>query len=254
MKKFSVSSENTILNNNYDSSPLLDLRTLKSIQLNFYKELTDSMNGKKTSLPFILHSISSTPIVKDNEAFQIMIIGGSVFKKAMAKSQSGKIYLLNKEQNNLPLLRTMDDFIKVIEQNLDPETQTVAINFAYPLKPVFENNRLDGVLLYGTKEHRFTGLTGKRVGETLTDYFWKEKKRKIAITVANDTVCLLLSGLGQMPWENLACGIVGTGVNFAFFIDSKRLVNLESANFDKFPVSDEAVYLDKQFSKRFSII
>ena len=217
---------------------------LKSIQLDFYKELEDSSSGKKTSLPFILHSLSSASQVSENETFQIMVIGGSVFKQAIGKKEKTRISFSNKKQEELPNLRTKEDFIYLVERNLNPYTRVVTLNFAYPLSPVFDEGRLDGVLLSGSKEHTFRGLVGERVGKQLEEYFYKKYKRKILFTVANDTVCLLLSGLNRASWEKLACGIVGTGINFAYFLGPHDLVNLESANFDKFPISPETREID----------
>ncbi len=223
---------------------ILQNSTLKSIQLDFYKELEDSYAGKKTSLPFILHSLSSTPLVAENETFQVMVIGGSVFKQAIGRKKKDGVSFSEKKQEELPVLRTKEDFISLVERNLDPHARVITLNFAYPLGPVFDCGRLDGVLLSGTKEHSFEGLVGERVGQQLEEYFYKKYKRKILFTVANDTVCLLLSGLSKASWEKLACGIVGTGINFAYFLGPHDLVNLESANFNKFPISPEARAID----------
>lgn len=226
--------------------PMLDF---KSIQVDFCRELEGSAAGKKTSLPFILHSLSPTPLVSDNEEFQIMVIGGSVFKKAIGKKKDGEILFSKRGKSELKIIKTKEDFVRLVEENLDPDVSVVAINFAYPLTPVSDRGRLDGILLSGTKEHTFTGLIGERVGEQLEKYFYKKHKRKIVFTVANDTVCLLLSGLSKVSWDELACGIVGTGVNFAYFLGRDKLVNLESANFDKFPMSDEGREIDARSTK-----
>jgi hexokinase len=228
---------------------ILHRAVLKSVQLDFYKELRTSFSGKKTSLPFIINSLPSTPQVSENETFQVMVIGGSVFKKAIGKKGKTRISFSKKEQEELPVMRTKENFISLVERNLDPHTSVVALNFAYPLSPVNDRGKLDGVLISGTKEHAFEGLVGECVGQQLEEYFYKKYKRKILFTVANDTVCLLLSGLSNASWEKLACGIVGTGVNFAYFLGPREIVNLESANFDKFPISPEALEVDLNSTK-----
>ncbi|MDZ4209999.1 MAG: hypothetical protein U1C56_02360, partial [Candidatus Curtissbacteria bacterium] len=43
---------------------------------------------------------------------------------------------------------------------------------------------------------------------------------------------------------------VGTGINFSIFLDSEQLVNLESGNFDKFPVSEETKQIDRQSTQK----
>ncbi len=222
----------------------LSLSTLKSTQANFCKEIQDSLSGKKTSLKFILHSLSSNPLVSIDETFQVMVIGGSVFKESLVKNKGASIILSDKKQDKLPIFKTKNDFFIFIETHLRPSIKTVALNFAYPLKPVSENGKLDGILISGVKEHTFTGLVGKQIGRELETHFWKKYQRKISFALANDTVCLLLSGLGKATQDNLACGIVGTGVNLAFFLNDNKLVNLESAGFDKFPISLEAKEID----------
>jgi hexokinase len=228
----------------FNEGVLEERAILKSVQLDFYEELKTSFSGKKTSLPFIINSLPSVPQVCENESFQVMVIGGSVFKKAIGKRRKTGTSFSKKAQEALPVLRTKEDFISLVERNLDPQVRVVALNFAYPMNPVFDNGKLDGVLMSGTKEHAFDGFVGECVGQYLEKYFYRKYKRKILFTVANDTVCLLLSGLGSASWENLAGGVVGTGINFAYFLGPQEVVNLESGNFDKFPISPEALEID----------
>lgn len=222
---------------------------LQSIKKNFLDELNNGMQGKKSSLPFIVHEFSNLPLVKEGEMFQVMVIGGSVYRQAKATRSDEEVLFEERRQEELPIFKTREDLFNLIERHLDTKTNLVAINFAYPMYPVLEENRLDGILISGTKEHTFNGLLGKKIGKELEANFLKKINRHIKFVVANDTVCLLLSGKGLAPKEDLACGIVGTGVNFAFFINDQKLVNLESANFDKFKASQEAVALDAKSAK-----
>ena len=111
---------------------------------------------------------------------------------------------------------------------------------------IWENNRLDGILTKGTKEHSFTGLIGRQVGVSVQKFIYEKFHRAITVSVANDTICLILSGLTRYPAEGVCGGIVGTGINFAFFLDERQLVNLEAACFDKFDQSQEGKIIDKQ--------
>lgn len=63
--------------------------------------------------------------------------------------------------------------------------------------------------------------------------------------MANDTVCLILAGLQAGTWENIVGGVVGTGLNFGFFLDKNTVVNLEAGNFNKFPQSESGKYIDE---------
>ena len=230
-------------------STKMNIAQLKRIKQNFVQELQAANAGKKTSLPFIVHKLSSAPIVRDGEVFEALIIGGTILKRALCKKVKDQISILEKERE-LPLeFKTENDFLKFIERELAKDVNVLALNFAYPLKPVFENGRLDGVLLAVTKEGGFHGLVGKKVGEEIERYIFKKRNKKIRVCVANDTICLLMSGITKYKWDDLAAGIVGTGFNIAFFLGRQKAVNLESANFDKFPQTKEGRIVDQNSAK-----
>ncbi|MEK7517592.1 MAG: hypothetical protein AAB583_03500 [Patescibacteria group bacterium] len=221
------------------------MQTLKSIKNNFVSELQDAYAGKKTSLPFIIHKISKNPIVKDSETFHVLVIGGTVAKVAALRKNGERINILGKQDDQVNF-QTEEDFLSFAESKIKQNINVLALNFAYPMTPIFENGRLDGILLSATKEGKFKGLVGRKIGKDIEDYVLKKRNKKITVSVANDTVCLLLSGLTRYKLLSLAAGIVGTGLNFALFLDSERLVNLESANFDKFPQSMEGKIIDRE--------
>ncbi|HSX40584.1 MAG TPA: hypothetical protein VLF68_03130 [Candidatus Saccharimonadales bacterium] len=223
----------------------MELKTLQTITANFLKELEDANAGKKTSLPFIIHELPSVSLVKDGETFQVLVIGGSIFLNALLKKENGRLKILKRESKSKPPYHTKDDFLRVMEEEIDTSIDNVAINFAFPLLPVFEKGRLDGKLLRGTKEHTFVGLVGEKIGESVEKYILQKKQKSVTVSIANDTICLLLSGLTQVTTSDIAAGIVGTGDNFAIFLDKHRVVNLESASFDKVPQSEEGELLDK---------
>jgi len=125
----------------------------------------------------------------------------------------------------------------------------VALNFAYEMQSVFDNDKLDGILIRPSKEHTFTGLVGEKVGATIETYIKETRNQDIAVSCANDTICLLLSGLIKAKWEHLAAGIVGTGFNIAIFLDEHTAVNLESGSFKNFPQSEAGKTIDATSAK-----
>lgn len=217
---------------------------LSQIKDNFVKELSLAKDSRKTSLPFIRHNLSLKPKVKKGEVFQVLRIGGSIYQNALVKRIDGKIAIIKSLQKPLPVFTSQDVFLKFIDRTLDPDVNHLALNFAYPMEPINRDGYLDGKLIMGTKEHSFQGLVGKRVGETIERHIKDTKNRTIHVALANDTVCLLLSGLTQFRWNGLVGGIIGTGLNFAIFLDAGTIVNLEAANFDKFPQSTEGKLID----------
>lgn len=243
---------------------------LKNTQRNFHKELRDAFFGKKTSLPFIVQQIPSSSLVRKGEIFEALTIGGSIIKKALVKKTTEGVEIVEEHDEKPVSFSSEKDFLSYINNELASNVSTLALNFAYPIKPVFENARppatsskqsdskqvdvagevgrgkLDGILLAVTKEGAFHGLIGKRIGKEIENYVLAKRNKRIKVAVANDTVCLLTSGLDRFQKKELAAGIVGTGLNFAFFLDENRLVNLESANFDKFIQSEEGKIIDRQ--------
>lgn len=224
-----------------------NIDTLKGITKRFVSELTKAESGTKTSLPFIVHQLSNTPVIGENKTFLVLKIGGSILQKSRVAKQNGKLIIKTLEESKLPVLSTKDVFLSIIDKSIDPDMDTIAMNFAYPMKPVFENGKLDGNLVMGTKEHAFQGLVGQNIGEAIERYIQSKYERKISVSAANDTICLTLAGLSKHTEpQSIAGGVVGTGLNFAAFLDDTHIVNLEAANFDKFEQSEEGKQIDSQ--------
>lgn len=224
----------------------MDRSSLSKITQNFTQELHHAQLNKKTSLPFIRHHLSLAPKVKKGDVFQVLRIGGSIYQNALVKRINGKVAIVQSHQKPLPLFTSEEVFLSFIDKTLDKSVDHLAINFAYPMEPVSRDGYLDGRLVMGSKEHTFDGLVGKLVGETIEKHIKDKDKRTIHVALANDTVCLVLSGLTQFRWQGLVGGIVGTGLNFAIFLDKGTIVNLESAYFDKFTQSPEGKMIDKR--------
>ena len=183
--------------------------------------------------------------IRDEVKKKLLLLDKSIYQNALVKRINGRVAVIKSHQKPLPLFTSEKVFLSFIEKALHPDVDHLAINFAYPMTPISRNGYLDGRLIMGTKEHSFDGLVGKLVGETIEKHVKDTYKRIIHVALANDTVCLLLSGLTQFRWQGLVGGIIGTGLNFAIFLDEGTIVNLEAANFDKFPQSAEGKRIDK---------
>lgn len=225
----------------------MDIHELQTITGAFTAEITKAQHGKKTSLPYIVHTLPETARVKDGETFLVLKIGGSVLQKSRLQRKGAKLIVKTLEESALPVMTTKDVFLSIIDRALDSDLTNVAINFAYPMKPVFKDGKLDGNLVMGTKEHAFQGLVGADIGTTIELYIRSKYSRTIRVSVANDTICLTLAGRAKnYPAQSIAGGIVGTGLNFALFPDDTHVVNLEAANFDKFRQSEEGKQINAQ--------
>ncbi|HLB60047.1 MAG TPA: hypothetical protein VJL83_00385 [Patescibacteria group bacterium] len=213
----------------------------------FVSQLGSAQDISLSSLPFIKHTLAPNPLVKPGEEFQSLTIGGSICQSDRMRID-GNVHSLNHKVLEQPAFNSVAEFLTYVESLIDPNVRVVALNFAYPLNPVARNGLLDGILVSGSKENTFTGLVGKPVGETIEQYVKQKLDHVIRVSVANDTICLLLSGLTKYRGDELAAGIVGTGLNFAIFLDGHTAVNLEAANFNQFEQSPEGKIIDKKSS------
>jgi hexokinase len=212
---------------------------LSRITQSFTTELIKATGEETTSLPFIRHTLPPFPTTPP-DAFQSLVIGGSLTQSAIVRNHE----LSNITKISQPHLPTLQAFLQHLEAVIDPAMSTLVLNFAYPLTPVIHNSLLDGILIAGTKENKFEGLLGKAIGQTIADHFQNKHNRILTVTVANDAICLLLAGLPTSSPDDIVGGIIGTGLNFAFFLDNNTMVNTESGNFSSFVQSNEGKEID----------
>ncbi len=224
---------------------LYSLLQLKKIRDNFFKELVYASSGKKTSLAFIKNPLPKRSPIGKGETFQVMVIGGSVFEKAQVKKINNKIIILSYKKTTLPIFKTAKALLVFFEKHLERSTKLVVLNFAYGLRPVLRDNLLDGKLISVTKEQQFKDLINKTIGWEIEKYIFQKQKKRIKVSVVNDTITLLLA-MRRSSYNYLgAAGVVGTGTNFSFFLDENTAVNLESGNFNKLPKTETGKIIDK---------
>lgn len=218
--------------------------TLALIGQSFADSIARSDHGEKTSLAFIPSPIATESLAKVGETFQVMCFGGSVFETALCLRTKSGYEILQYKHDKLPTLASRETICNIFLKELEPGVSAVGVNFAYAIAAEMRDGRLDGRLLYGSKEHIFHGMVGKLVGEEFEKEVLAQKKRNVMVTVANDTVCLVLAGLSRGA---TAGGIVGTGMNFGLLEKSAsatRVINLEAAGFNEFPQTETGKIVD----------
>jgi len=225
------------------------LDELKDIRDAFLQELKDSSIGKETSARFIHNQLSSENIITDGEVFQVIVIGGSHMKKSLMRKDRDSVDIIEKSDAEVPIFDSAEMLFSFFDEHLDSSVSNVVINFAQMLEPVRRGNIFDGRLVGSSKEHKFTGLIGKLIGEELEKHINDTQNRKIRISVANDVICLVLSGLQMSDWDIIIGGVVGTGVNFGYFLDRYTIVNIESGGFTKFRQTESGKIIDRNSNK-----
>jgi hexokinase len=229
--------------------PLITPEDLIKYSILFKKELLKALSNQKSSLPTILnpiHRMVPTPTF----GVAVSVGGTNGYTSAFRVSSTGVLKFLNRKMFTLPTDTTEEALFQLITENvfkvapLRKKAFPIGIGFAYPLKPVLHYGFIDGELLYMSKGRLIKGLVGKKVGQQYHKYLKNKHKFDTKISVANDAICLLLGGDGA----DIA-GVVGTGLNFAYwekriniapmklsdlagFGQSEVAVNIESANFD----------------------
>jgi hexokinase len=225
--------------------PPVSVTSLIAFRDAFTKELVDARDRKETSLAFVRHKLPSKPLVTTDEPFQVIVIGGRNARSATVTAKGKAVTVLDSVESETPIFQTKEDVYAFFEKLLIADAATVALNFAYPMRPVLRDGRLDGVLLRATKEHTFTGMIDEIVGKTLEEYIQEKQKRSITITLANDTVCLVLAGVETVQKSSLVGCVVGSGINMCIFLDDSTIVNVESGNFDKFEATATGKIVDE---------
>lgn len=215
---------------------------LIQIKKNLIDEFRTASLGEPTSLAWAVHDISR----EGNGAGsgRVISVGGTNLIAADVSRGSGGITIRNRVEKKLPLLENFEILAAAVIEVLG-NSDNIALNFAYPLRPERRDGRLDGIFIRPTKEHSFRGLIGKSVGYELERRIYDLTGKKIMIACANDTVCLVLAGLSNSLPAALAAGVIGTGFNFGFFIDENSVVNLESGNFSRFEPTDSGAAIDR---------
>ncbi len=207
---------------------ILDTPDYQKIKTSFLNELTAASKGKDSSVSFIKNELPNKTTEKN--PFQAIVVGGSNFVSATPTDGN----LTKRTQGSLPIFNTATDFEKFLLSVFEPDISALALNFAYPISPIInEDNLLDGRLINGTKEHAFKGLVGQNLGEFVKKTYFAKFEKEIPVSVANDTICLALSGSGQESGGM----VLGSGFNISLRIINEHkthIINLEAGNFDKF--------------------
>lgn len=208
-----------------------------AITKQFLEEITRASRGEKSSISYFRHSLPDKPLLEKNKEHLIqgIVIGGTNYISEVRKLfPDGTSSLLKKETGELPIIEHADVLKTFLREHIEETITALGVNFGFFMDPATgPYGELDGKILTGTKEHRFEGLLGKPVGDFIRNIL----NKNIPVAVANDTVCLLLAGVGDEDGSLIA----GTGFNMGlkqFENGCQTLINLETGNFDKFEKSE----------------
>lgn len=234
---------------------LYSTEQLQKFRDEFVSQIKAAQEGKQSSLFWNQYNTPTSSTLKPGEKFNVMAIGGSNFHGAIGyrDEHQGKVILESVNKVKLPLFDTAKSFFDFIADQYNPVYPKLALNFAYALQPIEREGRLDGVMQLAGKDHKFTGLIGQKVAESLEKYLLSKFQTQVQCAVANDTFCSVLAGFDAVEpsaYNTLVGGVIGTGINFATFIGNS-IVNLEGGEFTGFKFSESGVRLQPELEDHF---
>ncbi|MBI4991548.1 hypothetical protein HZB96_05670 [Candidatus Gottesmanbacteria bacterium] len=230
--------------------PLISSHDLVKYAKLFHKDIVMALSNQPSSLPCILNPIHK---LSPHPGFGVAVsVGGTNgYVSAFRINGKGVLKFLNRKLFFLPEQTTRDSLFHLITKNIlsvaggKKKSFPIGIGFAYPLKPVLTHHFVDGELLYMSKGRNIAGLVGKRVGQEYHKFLIKEYGIDTIVSVANDAICLLLGGDGV----DIA-GVVGTGLNFAYWEKRSAVAPLKLGELNRFSQGEVAVNLEaKNFDK-----
>lgn len=205
-----------------------------NIRDNFRKELYRATQGQRSSIPYLIYITKVKPIVSTGIVQGIVIGGTNYIVSTQRIEANGTKTTLHHETGTLPIITNEEVLRNFLLHHRDQRAEAVGINLGFPIKPITGlHGEIDGQILNGTKEHTFTGLIDKPLGDFVREVYEKD----IPVAVANDTICLTLAGDGE---ENGSL-IAGTGFNVGLkqIVNKKPIIiNLEAGNFNKFEATE----------------
>lgn len=230
--------------------PLITIEQLVNYTELFRKELVLALSNQTSSLPTILNPIYKIP-PKSGFGVAVSVGGTNGYASAFRINERGNIRFLNRQSFFIPQVTTKEKLFRLISENIFKVTNgrkkvfPIGIGLAYPLKPMLHHGFIDGELLSMSKGREIKGLVGKKVGQEYHKFLKAKYGIDTTVAVANDSICLLLGGDGV----DIA-GVVGTGLNFAYwekrskiaplklsqhnnFVQDYVAINIESRNFNK---------------------
>lgn len=212
----------------------------------FVQELQKASIGESSSISYFKHKLPENPIISSG-IVQGIVIGGTNYIISSEKiAQNGTREVLQRKTGKLPVFDRKETLFSFLLEHLDPQALAIGVNFGFPLLPTSgRQGELDGILFTGTKEHSFTDMIYKKIGQEIKNLFSLHFDRNIPISVANDTVCLTLAGDGSEDGSMIA----GTGFNIGIKKGNNIVVNLEVGNFDKFEPSQFTKIIDERSEK-----
>lgn len=227
---------------------LYSLNQLRLMASDFRRAIINGVGSQ--DLPKLNSHLIKIPELRNGRGIALAI-GGTTSLSALWEIDNGHLTLSDHTTTPSPQLMSLDFLLHLIESKIqDQKATSVGLNFAFNMESV-NSERTDGLLMKkkveGTVDER---LYAKPIGQIISEELnMRFPKRQFRISAANDSVCLLLAN-NHVQKESNMCGIVGTGVNFAFMTQATagtyQAISTESGHFTRIPMTQWDKTVDRE--------
>jgi len=240
---------------------------IKIIATDFHQAILDGLTGKPSPLK-MLPSYLSKPSGKETGIFLALDFGGTNVRVLLTellgqgnfnvKARAGNpLKDKNGHYNYISDQSSADQLFDFIATEIG---SIIKADRNYPLGhtfsfPTHQTGLNSGTLIQWTKEIETKGVEGKDVTALLTAALQRQNLTNVLPqAILNDTVGTLLTAAYIDPSTDIG-SICGTGHNTAYIEPSSPLtnrpmiINMESGNFDKLPLTIYDLELDKNSEK-----
>ncbi|MGI6092922.1 MAG: hexokinase [Veillonellaceae bacterium] len=241
----------------------LKLEQLQQLTADFATAMADGLAQKPSPLK-MLPSYLSTPTGTERGTYLALDFGGTNIRVALIELYGNRRYAV--VRNRQSPLRTNNydytaanvdaeklfDYIAGEIAHIAPSNDIILLGhtFSFPSRQTYIN---EAVLISWTKELKTAGVENANVTDLLKDALKRRGLRNIRpAAVINDTVGTLLTSAYLNPDTDIG-SICGTGHNTAYLesihYSAPMIINMESGNFDKLPLTRYDKELDANSEK-----
>lgn len=217
---------------------------IDSLMASFFSEMEKGLAGEQSSLAMLRAYMNVGEDVEKNRKVIVIDAGGTNLRIGTAMFDDEGALKIEHFQRSAMLgvgeRISKKDFFETLADRVTPvidESDSIGFCFSYPCEA--QPNH-DGRLLQWTKGINAPEVVGSFLGEELNKVFEARGIARKKIVVLNDAVATMIAGVSQgapRGAKGYVGFILGTGTNTAY-LESGKVINVESGGFNKQPVTN----------------
>lgn len=241
---------------------LLSTDMIKHIAVQFRKAMYAGLCGKTSPLK-MLPSFLAAPTGQEKGAYMALDFGGTNIRALLVELYGNGHYAVIR-QRHTPLKTSSYDYtadsvsaeelFDFIASEIGQIAPAAALSLGHTFSfPSYQTNINNAKLITWTKELKTTGVENANITQLLSEALIRRGLAHIRpAAVINDTAGTLLTAAYSNPAADIG-SICGTGHNTAYlepwYHSTPMIINMESGNFDKLPLTIFDAKLDTNSEK-----